>query len=674
MKIKRVIIAILLLTGIFTMPVRGELNYQNLYVGGDATPGNWNADLVEEMVPIGNDCFLWDGWLKTGQFKFINTRGDWNSSVVADYPDLEFSTGVGYNLVDNTDNSHYDFKFVNTKAGFVRIVVDLRNLKVNFRRPVLGIVGEAAHGWDDPNNIIPVFADDNGFVEWEGLLNSGEVKFLAEDCSDWYPCYNAPVQGDELGAGGHQMLYNDGQGSAGDHKYRVPVAGYYTLTFKRDNAQSRFYGVNVTVAIYPHLYIGGEAAPDNWNAALVEEMIPIGNDCFLWDGWLKTGQFKFIHTRGDWGSSIVANSENLEFSNGIEYTIVDNTSNKHGDYKFVNTKAGFVRIVVDFRKMKVNFRRPVLGIVGDGALGWGSPDPGKKMIPVFADDEGKAEWSGQLRRGEIKFLAGNCDAWYPCYNAPQSNDELWNGGHQMLYNDGQGSAEDFKYLVPVSGYYTLTFKNEESDRYYGVDVKTEDAPNLDGFFTGRPGRYIVAVDRNALRVHMAPVPSRLYIGTSADDCNEITSVSDGRFSSEIYLQAGKYYKLSSNPVDWHSYALSPNTDVDISSGPTSNIAPMHGYSYTVPVDGKYIVDADFTGTAPALSARMQIVSGSVGPMSDSVATVEVSGGSIMVKGDYAAFAVYDVVGRRIGTCSPCKVPSGIYLVMVDNNVFKITVR
>lgn len=58
---------------------------------------------------------------------------------------------MSYTLVDNTNGGHYDFKFVNPKAGFVRMVVDLRNLKINFRRPVLGIVGDGASWMGRPN-------------------------------------------------------------------------------------------------------------------------------------------------------------------------------------------------------------------------------------------------------------------------------------------------------------------------------------------------------------------------------------------------------------------------------------------------------------------------------------------------------------------------------------------
>lgn len=441
----------------------------------------------------------------------------------------------------------------------------------------------------------------------------------------------------------------------------LPLAGIFTMPAKGE--------LN-----YLHLYVAGDATADNWNCDLAEEMIPLGNDCFLWDGWLKSGQFKFINTRGDWNSSVVADAPDLSFATGVSYTLVDNTGGGHYDFKFVNPKAGFVRMVVDLRNLKINFRRPVLGIVGDGALGWGDPTQGKKVIPVFADDNGNAQWSGQLRRGEVKFLAGDCDDWFPCYNAPVALDELWTGGHGMMYNDGQGSAEDFKYQVPVSGYYTLTFKNEGSDQFYGVDVRTENAPSLDGFFTGHPGRYLAGIDRDALRVHMARVPSSLYIGTSGDDCREIMQVSEGVFSSEVYLHAGEYYKLSYDPGKWPDCVLSPNTDVNISSEQTSNVSPMHGYSYTVPSDGQYVVTADFTGSAPALSAHRRIVSGVDGPISGSEVRVVVADGAIAVDGDYSSLVIYDVVGRKVGSASPCFVPSGVYLVMVDKNVFKITVK
>lgn len=420
---------------------------------------------------------------------------------------------------------------------------------------------------------------------------------------------------------------------------------------------------------YLRLYMVGAATPAGWDNAheLPEEMTPIGNDCFLWDGYLEEGQLKFINTRGDWGSSLMATEDDLRFETGKNYPINYQSAN---DYKFYNTRAGWVRVVVDLRNLTVNFRRPVLAIVGEAALGWG--DPKKKVIPVFADDDGNVVWSGQLRYGEVKFLAGNCDDWSPCYNAPSKDDLLADGGHSMHLNH----SEDYKYRVPSAGRYTLKFKrdNAESD-FYAVEVASESAPSLDGAFTGKAGRYLAALDLSARRVHVAPVPDRLYIGTSGSDCQEIVRVADGRFSSAVVLEAGQYYKLSSNPAEWEGCALSPNTDTDISSTTTANVAPMHGYSYTVPADGTYMVTADFSKAAPSLHAEKQTAS--IVPLvgaDGGAVSVCAAAGEIVVEGEYASLEIYDVAGRLVGQCSPCHVGEGIYLVKTDDNVLKISVR
>ena len=419
---------------------------------------------------------------------------------------------------------------------------------------------------------------------------------------------------------------------------------------------------------YLHLYMVGEATPAGWDNAheLPEEMTPVGNGCFLWDGYLEEGQLKFINTRGDWGSSLMATENDLRFETGKNYRLNYQSAN---DYKFYNTRAGWVRVVVDLRNLTVNFRRPVLALVGEAVLGWG--DPKKKVIPVFADDEGNVEWSGQLRYGGIKFLAGNCDDWSPCYNAPFKDDLLSDGGHSMHLNQ----ADDYKYRVPCAGCYTLKFKrdNVEAD-FYAVEVATEAAPSLDGAFTGKAGRYLAALDLSARRVHVAPVPEKLYIGTSGSDCQEFVRVDDGRFSSEVVLEAGKYYKLSSSSSLWENCALSPNTDVDISATTTANVAPMHGYSYIVPADGTYAVTADFSGAAPSLHAERQTPSFVSSVSADRVVSVTVVSGEIFVEGEYDFFRIYDVAGRLVGQCSPCHVGEGIYLVKTDNNVLKIIVR
>ena len=112
----------------------------------------------------------------------------------------------------------------------------------------------------------------------------------------------------------------------------------------------------------------------------------------------------------------------------------------------------------------------------------------------------------------------------------------------MIFNaterDGEGNYVDFKYVVPCDGYYTMTFKNDNGGRFYGVDVEISQEPDLTGGFRSRPGRYLAAVDRAARRVHLGALPSRLYIGVSGEDCAEIMPSGENTFSSVVSLKKG----------------------------------------------------------------------------------------------------------------------------------------
>lgn len=421
---------------------------------------------------------------------------------------------------------------------------------------------------------------------------------------------------------------------------------------------------------YLQLYLIGEATPAGWNENLPEEMTPIGGDCFLWDGWLGSGEFKFLNVRGDWSSSIVTSSQGLEFEDGGKYDLYYRNGT---DNKFINTVPGVVRIIVSLRDMKVNFRRPVLSFTGPAAFGWtlGS------TIPVFADDEGLVRWDGQLRQGELKILDGSGRDWTPCYNAPFEGDILSQGGHQMIYNtsdrDEAGNFVDFKYNVPKSGRYHLEFLRGDNNRFYAVHADIAEEPSLSGAFTSVPGRYLVALDRQARSVHFCPVPARLYIGETPSAATEIANVGPGVFSSRVILRKNSVYKLSYDLDAWHESVISPNADTDISGGATHNLAPLDAASYRVDADGEYIVSADFSGAVPSLQAKLvAVTSNETLPQAD--VAVRAASGRIVVDGTFSRVAVYNISGILVGDSSPCAVEPGIYIVKVDNNTFKISVK
>lgn len=423
---------------------------------------------------------------------------------------------------------------------------------------------------------------------------------------------------------------------------------------------------------YLHLYMVGAATPDKWNADLPEEMTAIGGDCFIWDGYLEEGDFKFINKRGDYGSSIVATEYNQTFTSGESYPLYDNTNNSHYDHKFYNDRAGWVRVIVDLRNLSVKFRRPAVALVGSAALGWGGM---KDIIPVFADDEGMIRWTGQLRQGELKFLGDGAFDWHPCFNAPWEGDILSPGAHHIVYNtsdhNDKGESTDFKFNVPRAGIYTLAFDFAGNT----VNVETAAEPDLRGGFGAMEGRYMIGVDRNARRLHFGPVPTSLYIGTGASDYQRLEASSDhaGHFSSVVSLRRGEYYKLSYNPSDWNNSTLSPDRDVDITAGSTSNVAPMHGFSYTVPADDNYVVTADFSTPLPYVQAVVHDPTALETPTEQNV-WVSVENDIIVANGDFRNVYVYDISGHLVGQTPRTRVTPGIYIVKIDNRVFKTAVR
>lgn len=417
-----------------------------------------------------------------------------------------------------------------------------------------------------------------------------------------------------------------------------------------------------------HLYIVGPAATDGqWTPDLPEEMVSIGYGTFIWDGYLGEGEFKFLNRLGDYNSSLVAENEGQRVESGQTYTLVDNSSGQgRYDFKFWNPEAGECRIIANMsvNPMTLKFRRPVMLMVGTAVRGWGSPS---QNIPVFADDEGVVEWTGLLQTGEIKFLAGN--NWSPCYNAPAHDEPFTDGSHGLVYNEN--GENDHKFIVPRSGRYTLRFNMQEPS----VTISSHAGPSLGGAFTAARGRYVVAADRNGRHLYFGAVPERLFVRSLDGKVTPLQAAGSdgGRFSGQVYMEKGNYYKLYADESCPEEYCFSPNTDVDISSGATGNVAPMHGNSYTVGQTGNYNVLVDFSGNTPSVSAMMN-VTGTENITDDSNIRVSVDGHDIVVDGEYGHVSVADVYGRVISTSGRTSVSPGIYIVVVDLKTFKLIVR
>lgn len=420
------------------------------------------------------------------------------------------------------------------------------------------------------------------------------------------------------------------------------------------------------------LYLTGDATPAGWSENLPEELTPVGGDCFVWDGWLGTGELKFLNTRGDWGSSIVADSYNLGIDTEGPFRLVDNTGgNSNPDWKFYNNRAGYVRIIADLGNMSVKFRRPATAIVGEAALGWGNLQD--VLIPVFADDEGRISWTGQLKCGEVKFLGDGAGDWHPCYNAPWEGCVLDNGGHWLKYN--VTDTDDYKYMVNRPGLYTLEFDLGDRTGDGSVKVTRASEPDLTGAFRALPGRYMVALDRKDLRLHFGPVPAQLHLTAYIDGtCVDFQQTAPGVFSTKADMRAADYYKLCSSAEQPELTAISPNTDTMLTDIGTDNLAPMHGYSYTVPEDGEYRLTADFSGPVPHLKAERIFSTGVENICGSAPVSISVDHRTIIVNGDFSHAAAYTPGGVSVGSGHRMPVAPGIYIVKVDNLTFKTAVK
>lgn len=162
------------------------VNGNTLYLVGKGTPAGWNEVCPEEMMKL-NDrygIFIWEGILPEGDFKFLNARGSWDTSIVADEADKRFESGRTYPLVDNTSGGHNDFKFYNDKEGWYRIVANLNDMTVRFTAPSIVMSGSSVLRPADtsiPENTVPVFPADDGAVVWTGQLRTGSLAGMKPD-------------------------------------------------------------------------------------------------------------------------------------------------------------------------------------------------------------------------------------------------------------------------------------------------------------------------------------------------------------------------------------------------------------------------------------------------------------------------------------------------------------
>lgn len=149
-----------------------------------------------------------------------------------------------------------------------------------------------------------------------------------------------------------------------------------------------------------NLYLVGSSTAGGWDNQRATAMNPSEEEpgAFVWSGSLRAGELKFITQLGSFDNY---------FSRGDDDGSL--LFNDPADKKFVIPRNAQYRIALNIETLTIDIqpvegtREPydALWMIGDAADGWDA-SRGRQMT---ASGEGRFEWRGMLRSGELKFIA-----------------------------------------------------------------------------------------------------------------------------------------------------------------------------------------------------------------------------------------------------------------------------
>jgi hypothetical protein len=353
--------------------------------------------------------------------------------------------------------------------GVDAVQTDSLTFQVTPYQPVtttLYLLGDATpDGWS-ADNATAMERTDNGIFTWEGMLKTGNVKFITT-LGKFLPSYNKDDKG--LAVLRTTDDQPDGQWQiTEDHYYKVManlLTGEVTFTQEEGNKPA-----------YDYLYFVGEMT--NWSFVNMTRD-PLDSFLFRYGRYFdQGGGFKFGTSEGSWQNMYKATHDNAPYTD----TSMQLVSGYDPDYKWNLTdgeKGKAYKICVDIRtgKERMMMREftpySMIYLVGDATPGgW---DLGNATAMKATDSPYIFTWTGTLNAGELKF---SCDkrsdwmgAWFLCGNGndieptgqtekalfiDKSDDYL-----KAEYKDVDISGIDQKWKVTTSGTYKITLNQLE---------------------------------------------------------------------------------------------------------------------------------------------------------------------------------------------------------------------
>lgn len=234
-----------------------DLNH--LYLVGSATnsDGNWDKDNPLEMTKVSEGIFTWSGrlYVENGnEFKFLNERGSWSTTINPSDSDPEFVVDTDYNLnFRQNEGDPNDFKFKVTTAGEYTVNVDLNRMIARIEEGIvvirpdltqLYLVGSATNAegnWDKDNPVVMTKIEEGVFA-WSGNLyasNGGEFKFMNRT-GVWSHTIN-PLSGDIgfIVNTDYELNFRPNESDPNDFKFLTTSSGIYSISVNLNTMSMR---------------------------------------------------------------------------------------------------------------------------------------------------------------------------------------------------------------------------------------------------------------------------------------------------------------------------------------------------------------------------------------------------------------------------------------------------
>lgn len=312
-----------------------ELELEQLFIIGDATPAGWNISMPYPMEKVSTNVFRYEGPLYQGEMKCpINDNGKWEDEFLmpVTHGTVIDRNGVADPAVEYVPTGNPDSKWKIEERGNYEIVIDASNgmkaitIAARFLgelepEPELYMLGSAANTWDSANGLY-LDSEDGNIFTWEGEIlynaDNKQFKFCTAkgpwDQVDFLIPENAADNGyvEVVTPGTHKLKRcSESEGTLKDAFFGIPEDGsaVYKITVDVEALTVTLEKVRgLEEPEITELYmqgVAGSAGCDSNNPG-VQLTYDEGLSRFVWEGELYyttaegNRQFNFITSKGDW--------------------------------------------------------------------------------------------------------------------------------------------------------------------------------------------------------------------------------------------------------------------------------------------------------------------------------------------------------------------------------------